>query len=119
MANPTEPDNQKAILLTLQAHTAELEGKYTEAYDLHAQAASLLVKVVANGKKGSEERRKARLQLKGAYDRRVALQACVNGIGPPPEPLPSLLTIQREVTHPTPGTILLSLVRSCFKLCLQ
>jgi hypothetical protein len=113
MSNPPiDPNNQKAILLTRQAHEAELDGKYNEAYDLHAQASSLLVKVVADGKKKSDERRRARLQLKGAQDRRYLLQACMTGARPPPQPLPSLLTIQREITHPTPGTILLSLVGS-------
>ena len=103
-------DNQKAIELTREAHAAELDGKYKQAYDLQGQAASLLVKVVAGMQKKSEERRRAKLQLRAANDRQMALRACAHGTGNAPNPLPSLVTAQREWANPAPGTVLLTLV---------
>jgi hypothetical protein len=103
-------DNERATELTKQAHEAELEGKFKEAYDLHRQASGLFFKVIANGKKKSEERRRAKLNYRAATDRQDALRACAAGTGPPPPaPLPSLLTFQREMLNLN-GTVPLSLV---------
>ena len=106
----TTADNQRAVELMTQAHEAELSSNFKEAYDFHRQSSSLLFKVIANGQKKSEERRRAKLNYRAAIDRLNALSACVTGTGPPPPaPLPSLITFQREMLNPN-GVIPLSLV---------
>ena len=103
------PDNQRAIELTKQARTAELEGNLQDAYDLYGQASALLVKAIANCEKKTEERRRAKLCLRATTDRQKALRACIEGEGSSPEPLPSLATLSKEM-ETLPETIPLSLV---------
>jgi hypothetical protein len=98
------------VELTKQAHEAELEGKFKEAYELHCEASSLLFKVIFNGQKKSEERRRAKLNHRASIDRQNLLKACVAGTGlSPPAPLPSFLTFPKEILS-MKGIVPLSLV---------
>jgi hypothetical protein len=101
------PDIQRAILVTQQAHEAECDCDFQTAYDLHGQAATLFASAVMACQM-SEERRRAKLCLRAATDRRNTLGAYVQGEIKPPEPLPSnvVLTTGLEVT----GTVCLSKV---------
>ncbi|KAF8526525.1 hypothetical protein BU17DRAFT_82611 [Hysterangium stoloniferum] len=107
----TNSDNLQAIKLSRQAVAAEFAGQYREAGELYGAAAVSVQKAISVLKKKSEERRRAKLQLRAANERRLALQPCIAGTGPPPEILPSSDTFLREVTHPTPGTLLITMVQ--------
>jgi hypothetical protein len=105
----SNPDNQQAIELTRQAHTAELDGNCQVAYNLHGHAVVLFTKAVADCEKMSEERRRAKLCLRAATDQQRVLGDCILGDCRPPKPLPSSVMLSKE-WEGINGTVYLSKV---------
>lgn len=103
-------DNEAAIQLTIQANTAELNGDYQLASDLHKQATQLLNKAIATLEEKTEERKRAKLQLRTAQARQTLMQSVAQGKAQAPNPLPTSLIVQKEVTQP--GITFLSFVCS-------
>lgn len=97
--------------LQTEASIAEVSGNYKQAFDIQTELAKLLPSVIANGQKKSDPRRRAKLQLKAVNERLVTLRPIVEGAqGATLPPLPSSATIAKEVSDPSPGTVLLSQV---------
>jgi hypothetical protein len=107
---------EKVNELQGQASVAEVSGDYKQSFDIHSELAKLLPLVIANGQKKSEQRRKAKLQLKVVNERLATLRPIVQaGQAPTLSPLPSSATLAKEASDPAPGTVLLS--QACSSYC--
>jgi hypothetical protein len=103
---------EKVNELQAQAATAEAAGDFKKSYEIQNELAAILPPLIASGVKKSDERRRAKMQLKVVTERIAALGSFVvgGGLGEPPKPLPSVATLLRDAADPPAGTCCLSLV---------
>lgn len=104
-------DRSEALELIGRAHDAERAGQYKDAYEMHTQAANLLIQTIEFGTKKSVERRLDKLCLRASKERMEVLRNAAKGMGPPlVPPLPSEVTARLEMANLQSGKIVLSLV---------
>lgn len=111
------PDNQAAIDWCTSARAAEAAGKHKDAVEMYVKASGYLVKAIASLKPKSDERRRAKLQLRHANDRQAALKSFALLGGSPPDPLPSSEALVEELRDPK-GVIPLTLVSKLRSSCI-
>lgn len=89
-------NNALAIELTQQATQSEIDGDYLEACVLYRRAKNILLGVVAEGEKRTEQRRRAKLQLRHATERGAAIGDMIEFQRALLPQLPSTLSVERE-----------------------
>ncbi len=110
--------HQEAYSLVRLALEAEVAQNYSEALDFHNRATEALRYYVSILKAKSEERKRAKLQLRFTIERSNTLGKYVKAVAVNtgtavilvPQPLPSEATINHELLNPN-STVFLSMVR--------